>query len=193
MPTQPAVPAQPAPPVPAQKVLVDALLAEEIGPPIPKQPIQDKQVTDIMEALRKTLVRDPNDEKQVTLVDTLQQSRALLFQYAIQQYVGNPKSASLLEGIVSLIGHMEKAVRDDRKEKAKEKENENNIVSFNQMVEAMKSISAGKIALPVFDMKAFILDPTKSLLPTNAVIPPIKPEELAQGNQIVDIEGNPVA
>jgi len=175
-------------------VTMEQVMAEETAPPLPLRTghIQDQQVADIMTLLQGALVRKEEDEDQVSLVDVLQKHRALLVNYATQQYLSNPKSASLLEGIVSLIGHMEKAVRDDRKERAKKKDSENNVLAFNQMVDAMKSISAGKIALPVFDVKSFILDPTQSLLAAAPDVAPIKPGELVQGNQVVGIDGTPV-
>jgi hypothetical protein len=60
------------------------------------------------------------------------------------------------------------------------------------MLEAMKTISSGAVSLPVFDMTRFLLDPNKSLLDAAKDIAPIKPEELVQGNSLVDIDGNPV-
>jgi len=157
-----------------------------------KHKTEDDEAAEAMETLRKALVIDLEDEDQNKLVEAIQQNRALLLKYAMQQYLSKPTSASLLEGVSSLIGHMEKTVRDNRKEKAKKKEGETNVLAFNQMLEAMKSISSGAVALPVFDMSSFLLDPNKSLLDTAKDVAPIKPEELVQGNSLVDIDGNPV-
>lgn len=178
---------------PAKQILVDELLLEETSPPKPKGPISEDEVEKVLLMMKQALVKDLEDEKQTRLVDAVQASRQMLLQYAMQQYLSNPKSASLLEGVTSLIAHIEKTVRDDRKEKAKEKEGESNILHFNQMLEAMKMISANKVAVPTFDIAAFILDPNKSLIPEgNPEIAPINPEELVQGNAIVDIEGKTV-
>lgn len=194
-PTQPVVQpiAQAVTPAP-QKPMVDLLLLEEIGPPTkPKAAIADDEVEGVLLLMRDALKKDLEDEDQTKLVDAIQQHRALLLRYAMQQYLSNPKSASLLEGVSSLMGHMEKAVRDDRKEKMKKQDGESNVLHFNQMLEAMKMISANKVAVPSFELASFILDPTKPLIPlTNSNIAPIKPEELVQGNQIVDIDGNGV-
>lgn len=159
----------------------------------PKPPGADPslEVIAIMEKMRKALEANPEDQDQTKLVTLIQENRALLLQYAMSQYLLNPKSASLLEGVTSLIGQMEKTVRDDRKERTKKNEAENNIVSFNQMLDAMKSISSGKIIVPAFDMSDFILDPGKSLL-TSPDIAPIKPDELVMGNGLVDLEGEAV-
>lgn len=149
------------------------------------------EVIAIMDKIREALKGNLEDTDQKGLVTLIQENRALLLQYAMSQYLLNPKSASLLEGVTSLIGQMEKTVRDDRKERTKAKDAENNIVSFNQMLDAMKAISAGKIDLPSFDMSDFILDPGKSLIKDDTIAP-IKKEELVQGNAVVDIDGNTV-
>lgn len=157
-----------------------------------KHRIEDAQVEAVMQQLQKALVTDLEDEDQNKLVEAIQQHRSLLLKYAMQQYLSSPKSASLLEGVTSLIAHMEKTVRDNRKEKAKKKEGESNIIAFNQMLDAMKSISSGAIAMPVFNIGSFILDPSKPLIGPGSSVDPIKPEELVQGNRVVDIDGNPV-
>jgi len=157
-----------------------------------KHKTEDDEAAAMMETLRKALTADLEDEDQNKLVEAIQQGRALALNYAMMQYLSKPSSASLLEGVSSLLGHMEKTVRDNRKEKAKKKEGETNVLAFNQMLEAMKSISSGAVALPVFDMSNFLLDPNKSLLEGVKEVAPIKPEELVQGNSLVDIDGNAV-
>lgn len=157
-----------------------------------KHRTEDDEAAEAMNTLRKALIADLEDEDQNKLVEAIQQNRALLLKYAMQQYLAKPTSASLLEGVSSLIGHMEKTVRDNRKEKAKKKEGETNVLAFNEMLEAMKTISSGAVALPVFDMSRFLLDPNKSLLDQNKDAAPIKPGELVQGIQVIDIDGNAV-
>lgn len=161
-------------------------------PTPPKDPAPPKPgVETILMALKKAIEGTEEDVDQTALVKVIQDNRAFVLEYAMQAYLDNPKNAHLLEGVTSIIAQIEKTVRDDRKERMKKKENENNQVAFSQMLEAMKSISSGAIALPVFDQTDFILDPTKSLLDLVNVAP-IKPEELVQGNEIVDLDGQPV-
>lgn len=157
-----------------------------------KHQTEDDEAAAAMELLRKSLITDLEDEDQNKLVEAIQNSRALMLKYAMQQYLSKPSSASLLEGVSSLLGHMEKVVRDNRKEKAKKKEGETNVLAFNQMLEAMKTISNGTITLPVFDLAGFLLDPNKSLLDGTEDAAPIKPGELVQGIQVIDIDGNAV-
>jgi len=90
-----------------------------------------------------------------------------------------------------LLAHMEKAIRDDRKERMKKQENQDNKLSFNQMLEAMSMIKTGAIQIPVFDVSSFMLDPSVSL--TDGLdVKPINEAELVQGNQIISIDGTPV-
>ena len=155
-------------------------------------PVSNDQMNNVLALLQKSLVTDLEDEDQNKLVEALQQNRALILKYAMQKYLESPKSASLLEGVLSLLAHMEKTVRDNRKEKAKKKEGESNVIAFNQMMDALKTISSGAVALPAFELSSFILDPSKSLIPAGANITPISPAELVQGNSLIDINGEPV-
>lgn len=161
----------------------------ESKPPANNEP--SLEMIAIMERMRKALEANPEDVDQTELVTIIQENRAHILQYAMGQYLQNPKSASLLEGVTSLITQMENTVRQDRKERLKKKDAENNVLSFNQMLEAMKGISNGQIVIPHFDMSDFVLDPNKSLLSiTDAA--PINPAELVQGNELIDIDGKPV-
>lgn len=164
---------------------------EQYEPKPPANTEPSLEMIAIMERMRNALAANPEDVDQTELIKVIQENRAHILQYAMGQYLQNPKSASLLEGVTSLIGQMEGTVRNDRKERTKKKDAENNIVSFNQMLDAMKGISNGQIVIPHFDMSDFILDPSKTLL-TVVDVSPIKPSELVQGNEIIDIDGNPV-
>lgn len=158
----------------------------------PKDPAPPKPgVEAILAALKKAIEGTEEDVDQVALIKVIQDNRAFVLQFAMQAYLDNPKNAHLLEGVTAIIAQIEKTVRDDRKERMKKKENENNQVAFSQMLEAMKNISSGAIAIPVFDQTDFILDPTKSLLEL-ASVAPIKPEELEMGNGLVNIDGDPI-
>lgn len=158
---------------------------------VEKGEIEDEQVVLVLDLLKKALQKDLEDEDQTKLVEAIQQNRTFLLKYAMQAYLKNPKNGELLGGVTSLIGQMEKTVREDRKEKQKKKDVESNVVSFNQMLDAMKSISAGAISVPVFDTSFFVLDPSKSLV-TGLDIKPISKDELTEGNAIVDLDGKEI-
>lgn len=164
--------------------------------PYPEQdtndrPVDDEQVVRLLEMLRKGIESNEDDEDQKSLVTALQENRTFLLKYAMGQYLKSPKSASLLEGVTSLIAQMEKTVRDDRKERAKKKEGESNRATFNQLIEAMGKISDGSINMPVFDTSFFVLDPSKSLI-DGLDIKPISEGELKQGQQTLNLEGEEV-
>ena len=158
----------------------------------PKDPAPPSPgIETILMALKKAIEGTEEDVDQVNLVKVIQENRAFVLEFAMRAYLDNPKNAGLLEGVTAIIGQIEKTVRDDRKERMKKTENENNQVAFVQMLEAMKNISSGAISIPVFEHTNFILDPNKSLLDLVKVAP-IKPEELKQGMEIVNIDGQPV-
>lgn len=156
-------------------------------------PIDVDKMALVLEQLKMAMDSSPEDVDQETLVKVIQKNRAFILEYAMSAYLDNPKSASLLEGVTQMLAQMEKTIRDDRKEKAKKKENENNALGFSQLMEALGNISSGNIKLPSFDMKDFILDPSKPLIDEeDKGMEPIKLEELEQGNKLVDLDGEPV-
>lgn len=151
-----------------------------------------KEVDEALLEIVLSLTKTEEDVEQDTLVTSLQKHRALLLKFATLAYMKKPSSAMLLSSIMSLVGSMEKAVRDDRKERAKKEENESNQFSFTQIVESLNAIAQGAVITPTFELTNFILDPTKSLLDVGVAFKPIKEEELTQGNSLVDAEGNPI-
>jgi len=156
-----------------------------------KRKIDDENLNEVLALLQQTLTPTEEDQEQVSFVTALQKNRQFLLQYAMKAYMEKPGSASLLEGVTSLLAHMEKAIRDDRKERMKKQENQDNKLSFNQMLEAMSMIKTGAIQIPVFDVSSFMLDPSVSL--TDGLdVKPINEAELVQGNQIISIDGTPV-
>lgn len=156
-----------------------------------KRKIDDDNLNEVLALLQQTLVPTEEDTEQVSFVTALQKNRQFLLQYAMKAYMEKPGSASLLEGVTSLLAHMEKAIRDDRKERMKKQENQDNRLSFNQMLEAMSMIKTGAIQVPVFDMMSFMPDPSVSLV-DGLDIKPIGEAELVQGNQILNLDGQAV-
>lgn len=156
-----------------------------------KHKVDDEKLNELFALLGKTLEHNEEDVEQVSFVTALQKNRQFLLQYAIRAYMEKPNSASLLEGVTSLLGQMEKAVRDDRKERMKKQENQDNALSFKQMIEAMSMIKTGALVLPTFNVESFMPDPNVSLV-AHLDVKPINENELVQGNAVVDIDGNPV-
>jgi len=164
--------------------------AQLLDPAFDQLDLVGAEVDEALMSIVQAMVRNEEDVEQVSLADSLQKHRALLLKFATLAYMKKPSSAMLLSSITSLVGAMEKAIRDDRKERAKKEENASNQFSFSQIVESLNAIAAGAVVTPTFELTSFILDPTKSLMDIADGFKPIKPEELVQGNTLVDIDGN---
>lgn len=166
--------------------------------PIPEQPKEKKKadpldcdrMKETLDALKRALTGTEEDVDQIELVKMVQKNRAFVLEYAMSAYLDNPKNGTLLEGVASLLTQIEKVVRDDRKERMKKKESEDNVISFNQMMEAVNNINNGTINLPKFDLGHFILDPNKPLNGDKQFFNPINEHELSQGIQQLDFDGN---
>lgn len=154
-------------------------------------PYDSDKMKVVIEELRAAMVGTEEDIDQTEMVKQIQKNRAFLLEYAMGAYIDNPRNGELLGSVTSIIAALEKCIREDRKERMKKKDQENNAIGFNQMMEALQNISSGGIRMPVFDFKDFILDPSKTIV-TSQDMEPIKPDELVQGNSLVDIEGNAV-
>ena len=152
----------------------------------------DEVIKGILLDVQNALSHDEEDIDQVSLVNALQQHRTLLLNYATKAYINKPNNPKLLEAVTSLVAQLEKAVRDNRKERERKKDRDDNRATFNQLVDAMKNISSGKIDVPTFNMQNFILDPSKSLFEINPGMVPIGDQELEQGNKIVDMSGEAI-
>lgn len=154
--------------------------------------VDTEEVTKVLLNIQEQLARNDEDVDQKYLVDALQQHRSMILNYATLSFVKKPNNPKMLEAVTTLVAQLEKAVRDDRKERAKKKDAEDNKISFNQMLDAMKQISNGEINIPTFKSTSFILDPTQSLLTLRETIKPISADELEMGNGLIDLDGNPM-
>ena len=150
------------------------------------------EVQGMIQALQQGMNGNLDDIDQEQLIKALQNNRSHILQFALQAYINNPKSASLLEGVNALLGQIEKTVRDDRKERAKKRESEGNRLVFSQMLEAMDKIASGSVNMPSFEFTQFILDPSKPLVNPDSFKNDIKPDELVQGIALVTIEGEKI-
>jgi len=156
------------------------------------EPLDMDKMQKVLEELRIAMVGTEEDVDQEALVKMIQKNRAFLLEYAMAAYLDNPRNGELLGSVTSIIAALEKCVREDRKERMKKKDQENNAIGFNQMMEALQNISNGGVRMPVFDFKDFILDPNKPIMETDATMDPINDDELVMGNALVDIDGQAV-
>lgn len=155
-------------------------------------PLDTDRMKELIGLLKDSMEGNLEDVEQQNLIRMVQKNRAFVLEFAMAAWLDNPKNAHLLEGVNQILQQIEKVVRDDRKEALKKKENENNQISFNQMMEAMQKLNQSGNNLPTFNFGDFILDPTKPIAPSKEFFNPINEHELQQGNQLVDLEGNPL-
>jgi len=146
----------------------------------------------VIEELRQAMVGNEEDIDQTEMVKMIQKNRAFLLEYAMGAYLDNPKNGELLGSVKSIVDALEKSIRDDRKERMKKKENEDNQISFNQMMEALQNMNNGSIKLPTFDFGEFVLDPSKPVMGDKKFFNPINENELDQGIQQLDFDGNKI-
>lgn len=171
---------------------MDTPLTEQPKQPKKADPGDSDKMRAVIEQLREAMVGHEEDIDQTEMVKMIQKNRAFLLEYAMGAYLDNPKNGELLGSVTSIIAALEKTIREDRKERMKKKENEDNAVSFNQMMEALQNMNNGSIKLPTFDFGEFILDPSKSLIGDRKFFNPINEHELDQGIQQLDFDGNKI-
>lgn len=145
--------------------------------------LKDKDV--LISNINAILKKDQNSETENELINLVQKQRTLLLDIATQTYISKPSNCKLLDSINTLIGQLEKSVRDDRKEKAKAKEMEDNKTSFAAFVNALNEVANGKLVIPNYGDMGIILDPLKPVTQLNSETM-IRPEELDQGLIVVD-------
>lgn len=145
--------------------------------------IKDKDV--LIANINAILKKDPSKESENELISLVQKQRTLLLDIATQTYISKPGNCKLLDSINTLIGQLEKSVRDDRKEALKNRELESNKANFASFVNALNEVAAGKLEIPNYGDMGIILDPLKPVTQLSSESQ-IKSEELDQGSIIVD-------
>lgn len=145
--------------------------------------LKDKDV--LISNINAILKKDQNSETENELINLVQKQRTLLLDIATQTYISKPSNCKLLDSINTLIGQLEKSVRDNRKELQKAKEMEDNKTSFAAFVNALNEVANGKLVIPNYGDMGIILDPLKPVTQLDSETM-IKAEELAQGLIVVD-------
>lgn len=156
---------------------------------------KEKELTEELQKIINeigTTLQDPNDSQKNGFVKALQKHRKMILDISSKAYILKPGNPKLLEAIGSILGAMEKSVRDDRKEKFKKDEAEENKITLRQMVEGLNKLRIGEVSVPTFVDTAFLMDPNKSLLEISPDMKKIKQAELITGMQLLDFDGNVV-
>lgn len=117
------------------------------------------------------------------LINYIQKQRSLILELMLQSFMNRP-DPKMGDSLNTLMGQMEKSVRDDTKEQLKAKEMETSRETFELFRKSMTAVIDGSIVMPTFGMSSLVLDPMKPLLDPKKA--DIKPEELQQGNILVD-------
>lgn len=162
--------------------------ADEIHPAPPSddklKTVQDK---DALIAEINKLLKGPQDkEAESTLINTVQRQRNLLLDIAMQTIINKPNNPKLMDSINTILAQIEKTIRDDRKERLKDRELEDNRANFATFVNALTEVSNGKIVMPTYGSGSFVLDPLAPIIRIEDPDDEIKPEEIMQGHHIVD-------
>lgn len=159
---------------------------------VPQGPMDDrlkheKEKDELIFQLQSILNAGHSVDNENSLIKLVQNQRRLLLDIATQTFIHKPNNPKLLDSINTLLGQMEKTVRDDRKERLRDRELEDNRANFATFVTALNEITAGKIVMPTFETHSINLDPLSDDIaepedPDEA----IRDEELHQGRQILD-------
>lgn len=149
-------------------------------------------VRSILQALFKANQQDEEDPGQKALIQAIQKHRGLILDNATAAYLKNPRDPKLLDALNSLIGALEKSVRDDRKEREKAKDREENRASFNQLMEAMGQLNQMQINVPTWGDGAFIINMEQEIAEALEDQPKIREDELVQGQIYLDFDGQKI-
>lgn len=112
--------------------------------------------------LQNILNKGGSKEVESELLDAVQQHRRLLLDVAMDTFMKKPSNSKLMDSINTLLGQMDKKIRDDRKEKLKDRELEDNKANFSMFVSAINEVASGKLKLPDYGSRAMILDPLQT-------------------------------
>lgn len=148
---------------------------------------KEKDKDELIAQIQAVLDAGHSVENENSLIGLMQSQRRLLLDIATQTFINKPNNPKLLDSINTILAQMEKTVRDNRKERLKDRELEDNKANFATFVNALNEISAGRIKMPDYGDMAIVLDPLAPVIqfdddPDNE----IKDEEFVQGRQILD-------
>lgn len=145
---------------------------------------------EFIEQLQSFITVKEEDVDQKKLIEFVQHNRSLLLEGAMRTYALNPKNFELLKVINPLLDSIEKSVREERKERFKNKALETTGASFKDLLESLKHLNEGSFPKTNKSINVGILDPNISILEPADKIKPITEYELKQGVEKLDTEGN---
>lgn len=143
---------------------------------------KDALIAEINRILKGPQSKDAESE----LITMIQKQRTLMLDIATQTFISKPNNPKLLDSINTLLAGLERTVRDDRKERLKDRELEDNKANFATFVHALNEVAAGKLIIPNYGNQAFVLDPLAPIVIIEDPDEMINQDELYQGHQIVN-------
>lgn len=151
--------------------------------------VQEKEKDQLIADIQLILNSDHSIENEKSLLNIVQKQRKLILDIATQTFISKPNNPKLMDSINTLLGQMEKSVRDDRKERLKDKELEDNKANFATFLNALNEVTAGRLVMPTFSSISLSLDPfgeNDKIFETDNPDEEITQEEMKQGRQILD-------
>lgn len=150
--------------------------------------VQEKEKDQLIADIQTILNGEHSIDGEKSLLNIVQKQRKLILDIATQTFINKPNNPKLMDSINTLLGQMEKSVRDDRKERLKDRELEDNKANFATFVSALNEVTAGRLVMPTFADFNMPLDPfaDKKLFVTDNPDEEITEEEKFQGRQILD-------
>ncbi|QDB70388.1 hypothetical protein CF8_0219 [Aeromonas phage CF8] len=148
--------------------------------------LQLKTKDELMAQLQTILDKGNTKEAESELIDCVQRNRRLMLDVATATFIKKPSNSKLLDSINTLLAGMEKTIRENRKEKLKDRELEDNKANFGTFINALNEVTSGKLKLPTYAGMALVLDPLKPLTELS-IDEQINEGELDQGRTEIDI------
>lgn len=150
--------------------------------------VQEKEKEALINEIQLILNAGHSIDNEKSLLNIVQKQRKLILDIATTTFLNKPNNPKLMDSINTLLGQMEKSVRDDRKERLRDRELEDNKANFATFVNALNEVSAGRLVMPTFAEFQMPLDPfaEHKLFKTDNPDEEISEEEKFQGRQILD-------
>lgn len=116
------------------------------------------------------------------LINYIQRQRSVILEVMVECFSKKP-TPSMADSMNTLIGQMEKSVRDERKEALKAKELETSKETFELFRRSLEHVLDGSIHMPTFESASLTLDP---LADTDSSQFEFKEGEFDMGVKVVD-------
>lgn len=118
----------------------------------------NSQHTECVKSIQNIVNRGYSQKNGAELIDYIQRQRSVILEVMVTCFSNKPTPA-MADSMNTLIGQMEKSVRDERKEALKAKELETSKETFELFRHALENVVSGVIQMPTFGQQSLELDP----------------------------------